>query len=275
MAVTSLDRSVAVAMFGNSYEVDYGAALPHFQYSDFMTASDLDGIADRWVNRPKESKLIRVYECLGPRRSGVYEGWNKFFHDIFSAPGDVSVAHLTKSVIDHAAGAFERARKARVGLSYKRPSLFSRLLSDGSVSIQSESNRLFSDLSVEIVSLPEKVCLSDHSLAPGDKIYHLLSSNILKGTRIVEYTVRDRHLSASSWAHYSVKYTALRENSTMPLHFELSGGSISMASYGDCTSAYSSGPLFLTLEEAKRAEAAIWEEAQMRLNQYVRENESL
>lgn len=124
-----------------------------------------------------------------------------------------------------------------------------------------------------VVPLPEELDLTDHFLAPGDKVFHLIDRNILEGTKIVEYTIRDRFPAADSWHRYTIKYTAMSERNTMPLHFELRNGEIFMATYGDRTSPRSSGPLFLTLDQAKRAEAAIWEKAAIRLNEHNRATE--
>jgi hypothetical protein len=59
----------------------------------------------------------------------------------------------------------------------------------------------------------------------------------------------------------------------MPLHLELQNGAIAMSTYGDCTSPHSAGPLFVSREEAERAEAAVWEVAELRLKQYARAKE--
>jgi hypothetical protein len=266
-----MKRDAAIAMFGSSYEVDYGASLPHFSYSDFTRATILDDIADRWMERASDTKIVKVYECLGRRRSSASEGWNKFFAERFAESPYVSANELTAAVIAHAAGEYERARKALTGSRYRSRSVFNRVFGSAHETAFSVDNRIFSDLRVVIVPLPEELdLLTDDFLAPGDKIFHLISSNILEGTRIIEYTVRDRQLAQEGRTRYKVKYTAVTDSSTMPLHFELREREIWMASYGDCTSPYSSGPLFLTLDQAKRAEALIWEKASVRLAEFNR-----
>jgi hypothetical protein len=273
--MSKIKRTVAIAMFGNSYEVDYGALLPHFHYSDFTSVKVLDEIAERWMERSSDDKIVRVYECLGQRNSAVIEGWNKFFSDLFSSTTrDVSAYDLTESVIAHAAGEYERVREVITGFKYRQRSLFSKVFGEAQNMAFSEDNRIFSDLRVVIVPLQEQLDLTDeHFLAPGDKIFHLISRNLLEGTKIVEYSIRDRHVAVESWTRHTIKYTATTERSTMPLHFELRNGAISMASYGDCTSPFSSGPLFLSLDQAKRAEAAVWDNVTARLDDYRRSAE--
>jgi hypothetical protein len=266
--MNTVKRSAAIALFGNSYEVDYGAPLPHFEYSDFISLQVLDGIATRWSEKPSDLKVVKIHECLGPRRSTVTDGWNKFFYKLLGNGQVALSSDLTAAVVDHAATGYENARKIKSGSKYRTRSIFESIFGDGSKPLFSDANRIFSDLRVVIVPLPDELYLSDHFLAPGDKIYHLLGRNILEGTKIVEYTIRDRYTSSESPHRHTVKYTALTGSSTMPLHFELHGGDISMASYGDCTSPHSAGPLFLTLDQAKKAEASVWEKAAVRLQEY-------
>lgn len=265
----SVSREDAVSMFGSDYEIDFGANLPHFTYSDFTDARMLDGVATRWHDRPQESKEVRIYERLGRRNRSTIGDWNRFFSDVFSKSGSISSQDLTRIVADQSASAFEKAMIAATGIPYREPGFLEKFFGQSQKPVFNRDHRIFSDLCVKIIPLPETVSLTEHHLAPGDKIYHLLDRNILSGTKIVEYVISDRYASPESRHSYTVKYTAHCNGSQMPLHFELRKDyGIYMSSYGDCSSPLNIGSLHTTLASAKQAESEVWEKVRTQLDLY-------